>query len=76
MISKQKFIEGSFQNKVNTDVKTHPILVFLRKNNNMAFTVKEICKSTKMKKDAVRSMLRKLRKKNLVAHKSPYFMYK
>lgn len=76
MISRKKFIRGNFKNRVNTDTNTHPILVFLKKHNNMAFTVKEICNSVKMNEYSVRSLLRNLRKKNLIIHKSPYFMYK
>ncbi len=75
MISKKQFITGKFP-EIKNKANVHPILLFLRKNKAHAYSVSEIVKATKMKDTAIRSMLRKLRKKGVVAHKSPYFIAK
>lgn len=54
--------------------KEHPILKFLLEKSKRAYTVKEIEKGVKLTEAGVRHMLRKLIKKKLVEHKSPYFM--
>lgn len=73
MISRKQFNEGKFPN-MHSKIAVHPILLFLRKNKDVAFTVKEISQKTNMKVDGVRSMLRKLVKRRSVLHKSPYFI--
>ena len=73
-ISIKDFKEGRFKVARN-EVKDHPVLICLR-TNKQAFTIKEIGKKTKMKLQTVRGMVRTLEKKGLIAHKSPYYIYK
>lgn len=77
-IQRKRFETGNFKNpRLNNDRTNHPVAVLLRKNQNLAYTVKEICKRTKMKSETVRGMLRILIKKDkMVVHKSPYFAWK
>ena len=72
-ISYKDFKTGNFDKKASNDRLKHPTYVFLKQNKNNAYTIKEICKGTKMKEDAVRNMLRILISKKLVLHKQPYF---
>jgi len=54
----------------------HPVAVLLKSNVNLAYTVDEICKLTKMKDDSVRSILRVLKEEEkVIVHKSPYFAW-
>lgn len=76
MINRSDFVKGNFQKKDNTNRKTHPISIFLKKNIGYACKVEEIAKQTKMNKHTVRSMLRKLIVDKLVIHKAPYFAWK
>jgi|TARA_Y100000310_G_C20254755_1_gene610776 DNA-directed RNA polymerase sigma subunit (sigma70/sigma32) len=75
-ISRKEFESGKFKKVRHEDRLTHPVAVFLGKNNKRAYTVEEICKGTKMNEDAVRSMLRVLKQDKVVVHKSPYFTLK
>jgi Fic family protein len=73
MITLKKFQQGKFkQIHVNGE---HPIVTLLKKGKN-AYTSKEIAKITNMNDATVRSKLRRLVKKGIVAHKSPYYAIK
>lgn len=74
-ITRQKFSEGSFKARSNK-IGSHPITTLLRNKSNLAFSVKDMKRLTKMKEDTIRSMLRNLIKKKLVEHKPPYFAWK
>jgi hypothetical protein len=77
-IKRKDFDTGVFKGALySSDRKKHPVSVLLRKNVNLAYTVEEICKQTKMNEDAVRSMLRVLKQEDkTIVHKSPYFAWK
>jgi Mn-dependent DtxR family transcriptional regulator len=51
----------------------HPVCRVLKANRGAAFTSKEIAKRTRLHISTVTEMLRKLKKKGLVIHKSPYY---
>lgn len=71
-ITLKDFKAGNFKRRNNR--AEHPVLVFLKKNKR-AYTINEISKTIKMKKQTVRSMMIILRKQKLVEHKAPYFAY-
>jgi len=77
-ITRARFVQGNFvtKKKVNKVRKEHPVAIFLKENLTRAFTVKEICKKVKMKENTVRSIIAEFKKKNLILHKTPYFMWK
>lgn len=72
-ISLKEFRNGNFKKRID-NVNEHPVLVFLKKNKR-AYKYHEIAKILKMNKWTVRTTLRKLMKKRLVAHKTPYWAY-
>lgn len=74
-ISRKTFEAGKFENKRVQRID-HPVVVFLSKNTLKAYTVKEITKAVKMNEDTIRSMLETLKKKKLILHKTPYFIWK
>lgn len=74
-ISRKTFDDGKFKTRHN-DIEAHPIAVLLRKNSNLAFSVKEIIKRTGIKEDTVRSAIRNLKIEKMVVHKQPYFAWK
>jgi len=73
-VSIKNFVENKFKRNQFKKIE-HPVLIFLKKKKR-AFKVNEIVKATKMNKNTIRSMLRKLIKQKIVEHKSPYFAYK
>jgi len=73
-IKRKDFDSGKFNRSYT--IKEHPIGILLKENIQLAFTVDEIAKRTKMNKQTVRSMLRILKDKKQVVHKSPYFAWK
>ena len=73
-ISRKHFEKGDFKNKINK-IDNHPILIFLKENQDKAFTIKEIIKHAKTNENTCRGMLRKMKNRKLVDHKSPYFIY-
>jgi hypothetical protein len=75
-ISRKTFEAGKFKNKREDVFTEHPVAVFLSKNPFKAYTVREITKGVKMKEDTVRSMLATLKKKKVILHKTPYFIWK
>jgi predicted ArsR family transcriptional regulator len=74
-ISKKVFLKGDFKAKY-TDRSKHPITLLLSKNNNLAYTVKEIVKIVRMNKNTVRGMLRALEKEEKILHKTPYYAWR
>lgn len=74
-ISRKDFEDGNFEVR-HIEIKNHPVVIFLKENKDHAFIVNTIVKHTKMGKETVRSMLRTLKKKDLVTHKIPYFIWK
>lgn len=74
-IKRKNFLAGKFPGK-NTDRTKHPVVILLSKNKNLAYTVKEISKVTKMKENTIRSMLHQLRKSGAILHRAPYFAWK
>ena len=54
-ISKKVFEEGDFRKRYD-NLGKHPVTLLLSKNQNLAFTVKEMSKRVKMKEETVRSM--------------------
>ena len=72
-INIKQFKEGDFGKRRNTRDK-HPILLFLNKNKERAYSAEEIAKQVKMNKSSVRSMLNTLIKIKAVEHKQPYFI--
>lgn len=75
-ITKRRFVSGSFKEKREHDVKKHSVAVFLKNKSTHAFKANEIAKAVKRNKNTVRGILRKLTKKGLVEHKTPYFIWK
>ena len=73
-IKRKDFDSGKFNRSYT--IKEHPIGILLKANIQLAFTVDEVAKRTKMNKQTVRSMLRKLKEKGQIVHKSPYFAWK
>jgi hypothetical protein len=74
-ISIKTFERGEFKKRI-TDRNKHPVAILLNKKPNKAYTVKEICRYTKMKPETVRSMLRSLTKDKKILHKIPYFAWR
>ena len=70
MISKKEF------NKYRNYPKLEQVYVFLRKNNNNAFTRKEIVDVTGFSINTVVSALQRLVELRMIVHKSPYYMAK
>lgn len=75
-ISRNEFMKGTFKHRVNNNLEEHPVFIFLSKNGKRAYSVAEISKAVKMKHTTVRSVLRSMRKKGLVTHRTPYFISK
>jgi hypothetical protein len=69
MITRKMFESGEFNKRNDKPKKANPVLVFLMKNKNSAFTIKEISK--KLKKNI---KTRQLRKNKLVIYKKPYII--
>lgn len=76
-ISRKDFEAGNFKKRRNNR-KDHPVTVLLSKakDSEYSYTVKEIAKYVKMNPQSVRSMLRELRKDDLIVHRAPYFAWK
>ena len=74
-IKYRDFVAGAFK-KEKHKAGEHPILIFLRKNQAHAYNVAYITKAVRMNENSVRSMLRKLTKKGLIIHKTPFFAFK
>jgi len=75
MINRKQFIQGNFETKYINSNK-HPIILFLKKNKDKAFTTKEISKNLKMNLNSVRGIIRKFEKQGKVLHKIPYYIIK
>ena len=75
MISRKDFYTGNFKKRFNI-LQEHPILAFLRRRKDKAWTAKEIAKHTKRVYWGVRGTLAKLKKKKLVDHEEPYYIFK
>jgi len=73
MITRKQFESDNFKGKRN-NVGDHPIVAFLKKNRNYAYTANEIIKAIKMNPSTCRSMLRTLMKRKLVQHKTPFYI--
>jgi len=73
-ITREKFLKGDFDNRKHR--KEHPVALFLRENRKNAFTIKEICNKVKMHHYAVRNIIAELKKRKLISHTTPYFMWK
>ena len=54
--------------------ENHPLLVFLKKHKR-AYNERELLKATKLSKWAIRNKLQDLKKKGLIVHKSPMYVY-
>ena len=74
-ISKKVFEEGDFRKRYD-NLGKHPVTLLLSKNQNLAFTVKEMSKRVKMKEETVRSTLRNLDSRGVLLHKAPYFAWR
>lgn len=74
-ISKKVFEKGDFKKRYE-NLDEHPVAVLLYKNQDLAFTVKEIVKRVKMKPETVRSTLRNLDDRGVLLHKTPYFAWR
>lgn len=74
-ISRKVFDNGTFK-KARYDIKEHPVILLLSRNQNLAFTHNEIEKRVKLNKFTVRSMTNSLKKKGKIIHKSPYYAWK
>lgn len=75
-ITRKEFKEGKFKVISNQERRDHPVAKFLRENKGFAFRVDGIVTRTKLNKNSIRGILRKLKKDKLVIHKSPYFIWK
>jgi DNA-binding MarR family transcriptional regulator len=74
-ISRKKFESGDFKVKTNHILpRQHQVFRVLKSNREYAFTAKEIAKRTRLSVSHINSVLKGLKKKGWVNHKSPYFM--
>lgn len=71
-ISIKDFKEGNFMPRGYSE--NHPLLVFLKKNKR-AFTEKDMVRETKLSRWAIRNKLTDLKKRKLIEHKSPMYIY-
>jgi len=73
-ISRKDFYNKNFQMR-NTSSEEHPVLTFLRKHSNQAFTAKEISEATKRNIWGVRNQLSKLKKAKKIDHRAPCYIF-
>jgi predicted ArsR family transcriptional regulator len=74
-ISRKEFVSGKFQTR-NDNFEGHPLTVYLGKNRDKAFTVKELAKISNLTDEGIRGHLRIMKDKGLIQHKQPYFIVK
>ena len=77
-ISIKDFDDGNFDSKgAYYHLNNHPITIFLKKNRDQAFTLKDLylTKELRYGDSHIMTLLRRLKIANLVIHKSPYYAW-